>query len=295
MVESKNSKKYFITYGSEDYVLQKKHLINLVRKSNYFDEQIPFGPKDLSSEFKSKFSDILKVQRGGGYWIWKCEILNRMLEKVNHGDYIVYSSAGSTFNKLGLERLDYYFDLLNSSESGNLRFQLTNHLEKNWTTKEIFKYFNIDVDSEIGNSEQLIANHFIIRKNKVSIDIFKEFEKLIYNEPDLITDNNNSNGQIPTFRENRHDQSIFSILSKIYGHVAVDKDETFFLDNPLDQFDYPFLSSRKRKYTVGERILFYLLYPLNVNKPKYFKYKKSIVERVIYKISVNMHIYFYKK
>ena len=74
-------KKYFITYGSEDYVLQKKHLINLVRKSNYFDEQIPFGPKDLSKEFKSKFFDILKVHRGGGYWIWKCEILNRMLEK----------------------------------------------------------------------------------------------------------------------------------------------------------------------------------------------------------------------
>ena len=214
-----------------------------------------------------------------------------MLEKVNHGDYIVYSSAGSTFNKLGLERLDYYFDLLNSSESGNLRFQLTNHLEKNWTTKEIFEYFNIDVDSEIGNSEQLIANHFIIRKNKVSIDIFKEFEKLIYKEPELITDNNNLNDQIPTFRENRHDQSIFSLLSKIYGHVAIDKDETFFLDNPLENLIIHFYRLEKKIYLVKN---FYLLYPLNINKPKYFKYKKSF-ERLIYKISVKMHIYFYKK
>ena len=40
-------------------------------------------------------------------------------------------------------RLLEYFDLLDSSEFGNFRISSKTHIEKYWTTNEIFEYFNV--------------------------------------------------------------------------------------------------------------------------------------------------------
>tara|TARA_B100001029_G_C15063999_1_gene461626 strand:- start:10804 stop:11652 length:849 start_codon:yes stop_codon:yes gene_type:complete len=279
-----NQKKYFITYGSKDYSLQKKHLINLVKKSEYFDEYVSYGPKDLSKEFKQKYHEILKADRGGGYWIWKHEIILNLLDEINYGDCIVYSSAGSSFNINGKPRLDEYFEIINSSEKGNLRFQIPNHIEKDWTTKEIFEYFNIEDTSSIRESEQLIANHFILKKNENSIEIFNEFRKLVEVNKDLITHKYDDKNQIASFNENRNDQSILSILSKIYGAEIIEKDETFFKPFDESQYTFPFLAVRKRKYSFYQKLKFYFRYKKNINKPIYFGTNPTLLKRIIYKI-----------
>ena len=50
---------------------------------------------------------------------------------------------------------------------------------------------------------------------------------VIDSDKNLITDHYNTN-QISNFKENRHDQSILSLLSKKFGGVIL-KNETFFL------------------------------------------------------------------
>ena len=67
------SKKIFITYGTKDFHLQKKHLINLAENSKFFDHCISYGPKDLSASFTNRHKNILKQKKGGGFWIWKYE------------------------------------------------------------------------------------------------------------------------------------------------------------------------------------------------------------------------------
>jgi hypothetical protein len=275
-------KKYFITFGSNDFKIQKKHLTNLVKQSGIYDEVISFGPLDLSYDFKTKYSDILKINRGYGCWIWKVDILRQVLEQMQKGDFLTYSSAGSSFNYLGIERLNYYFQLSQSSVSGNLRFKLPFHYEYEWTSKQIFDYLNIGTNSNIARSNQYSANTFIMTKNNISLGIVNDFLKLLEFDRNLITNKYDDYDQVSGFKENRHDQSILSTLSKVYEVDVVLDQEQNFERFDSNQFKYPFLTVRKRKYSLFQKLFFYIKYNKNINKPIYFYKKISFWERIIY-------------
>lgn len=199
---------------------------------------------------------------------------------------MVFSDAGSSLNLAGKNRLNEYFEMLNESSLGNLRFQMK-YIEKFWTSSELFEYFKLSLSSDIANSGQLVGGHILLKKNENSMAILNAFEKLLNVNSDLITDSYSSE-QIEGFKEHRHDQSIWSILSKIHGSIILN-DETGFEDNKEEQYKYPFLAVQKRKYSLWQKTKFYLLYPINVTKTVYFgedRYlyqKPSIVERIVYK------------
>ena len=134
--------------------------------------------------------------------------------------------------------------ICNDSGKISLRFSLENHIEKNWTTKEIFNYFNLSTDSKIANSDQLSANHFIIKKNKDSIELFEKFNQLLETDSKLITHHYDSFDQLDTFCENRNDQSIFSVLNKFMEHLLSLEMRLIIHRNP-EQYKFPFLSVRQ--------------------------------------------------
>ena len=150
-------KKYFITYNSsKDFNLSNRHLLNLVERSNIFDGVFNYSQKDLSSEFVTKYKDILNMPRGGGYWLWKVDIIQQTLNKIKDNDILLYMDSGSTFNFRGKEKFEEYCAELKASSYGLLNFS-TNFIEKHWTTKNIFDYFNVDINSDTANSNQLEA------------------------------------------------------------------------------------------------------------------------------------------
>lgn len=55
--------------------------------------------------------------------------------------------------------------MVNNNDAGIISFQM-DHIEKKWTTREIFQYFNIEEeeDSEVKNSGQIIGGIQIIKK-----------------------------------------------------------------------------------------------------------------------------------
>jgi hypothetical protein len=83
------------------------------------------------------------------------------------------------------------------------------YLEREWTKKEIYRYFNLVPD----NSTQYSAGSFAFRITKQTIQLIDEWNKLSKNAYDLFTDHSRLK-QLPEFKENRHDQSIFSILNE---------------------------------------------------------------------------------
>jgi len=279
---------YFITYGDSEFFLQRKHLINLAKKSNFFDDCIEFTKKDISKDFFNKYKDILSSERGGGYWLWKYFVINQTLEQVSEGDIVVYSDSGSSFNKLGKEKLTEYIDLLNTSTLGNLRFKME-YIENEWTTKEIFKYFDISLESKEGNEGQLHATHMLFKKNSNALKIFSEFKKLLEHNPYLITDKYNDK-QFGRFVDNRHDQSIFSMLSKKYGYIEISPDETSSSVILNNQKMYPFISTRRR-FTLWEKTRFILFYFYNIhqtvflNQKDFWYQKPSLYERILYKVN----------
>ena len=51
-------KTYFVTYGDNNFRISKNHLIYLAKQSGFFNDSFSFGPKDLSAEFKKKYSEV---------------------------------------------------------------------------------------------------------------------------------------------------------------------------------------------------------------------------------------------
>ena len=71
-----------------------------------------------------------------------------------------------------------------------------------------------------------MSGTIMFRKCENSEKILNEYLKVSIDRPDLWTDMYNHSGNHPNFRDNRHDQSILSILRKKYGSVEI-IDETY--------------------------------------------------------------------
>ena len=133
--------------------------------SGWFNTITLYGPEDLDDEFTLNFKDILREQRGCGYWIWKPYIIKKHLDKLQADDILIYLDAGYSINKYGKQRFNEYINMVNNNDAGIISFQM-DHIEKKWTTREIFQYFNIEEeeDSEVKNSGQIIGGIQIIKK-----------------------------------------------------------------------------------------------------------------------------------
>ena len=53
-------KVHFITYGDKKFYLSKLHIINLAKRSEFFDTYKSFGPRNLDNEFVDNNFSILQ-------------------------------------------------------------------------------------------------------------------------------------------------------------------------------------------------------------------------------------------
>ena len=81
-------KKYFITYGTNKYYHSKFRLEKEVNSLNVFDNVTLYDNKKLTNEFKEKYKDILDKEHGGGFWIWKLDIIKQELDKMKENEVI---------------------------------------------------------------------------------------------------------------------------------------------------------------------------------------------------------------
>tara|TARA_Y100000389_G_scaffold164560_1_gene168341 strand:- start:625 stop:1344 length:720 start_codon:yes stop_codon:yes gene_type:complete len=235
---------HLITYGDDNYNNSKKRLEREALDTGWFDSVTVYGPEILDSDFKNKFKEVLSHSRGAGYWIWKIYIIQKKLSEINDNDILIYLDAGCSINAKGKERFYEYVDMLNTSDEGIISFKMSHQLEKWWTTKEIFNYFNVDLNSDIANSGQLVGGILIMKKTlnlKIKLDMVYK----VYEDNCLLVTDYYSKDQAPYFKDNRHDQSIFSIIRKLHKSIELE-DETYFWNqwDTRNQENYPFLALR---------------------------------------------------
>ena len=182
------------------------------------DKYYCYGPEDIDPIFKKDNYNILSLNRGNGYWLWKPYfILKTLKEKLNDGDYLIYTDAGILYiNKV---QLAINFLISRNAEMWVIRL---NFLEKYYTKRDAF--ILLKADSPLyTDSYQFMAGIQIYKKSNFTI---KFLEKVLYFSQDkrIITDDPNSLGMpnYEGFIENRHDQSILSLLTKKYGLAGTD-------------------------------------------------------------------------
>ena len=248
------SKIYGISYTSRHFNNRYKNIVKLGNECGLFNEFKCFTEDDIDNDFKDKYKEVWTMsKRGGGYWIWKPYIISKMLEKINDNDILVYIDAGCHINITpeSKKRFNDYINMIITSKSGLLRFQLT-HQEKNFTNKKTINYFKdkFNISDKIMNdyleSFQILNGIMLFRKTEFSIKFINNCLDILNDDPKLHTDIYTQNNE-----KHRHDQSIMSLLYKHMNGDLILDDETWFgghngnFNSALSK-KYPFWATRLR-------------------------------------------------
>jgi hypothetical protein len=86
--------------------------------------------------------------------------------------------------------------------------------EKEWTKRDLLIYLDMDKENII-NEQQFEATSVCIKKCEKTLQFVKEWYEIACNY-NLIDDSPSKNPNYREFKENRYDQSIFSLLMKKY-------------------------------------------------------------------------------
>lgn len=186
---------------------------------NVFSEKNLF---DFSKEIEP-YKNFLSSTRGYGYWMWKYFLISESMKSIPEGDIICYADIGCTFNNFGRSKFDEYCSL--TSEHGSLCFDL-GYLERAYTKMDTYLRVFPDTLDHI-NTGHHCATTFFLKNNQVNRSIIEEIKEICVEDGHhYITDASSSKSNHSEFREHRHDQSVFSLISKKYDFYCI-PDETY--------------------------------------------------------------------
>lgn len=209
--------KYFINYASNGFYNSQREALTIAESFGF--ECKGYNPSDIDDDFKSKYNNILSVERGAGYWLWKPYIILDYLNKMNDGDFLIYMDSGANLIK------DPTYYLENIDSKGILTFSMVQKTSK-WTKGDCFFEINKNNVDDYTDVNQIQGTYIFFRKCDYSVSFVKEWLELCTNEH-LISDNPNINkNNFSDFIDHRHDQAILSLLvyNKGIEHIAqVDK------------------------------------------------------------------------
>ena len=166
--------------------------------------------RNIDRSFKSENEGILSQRRGVGYWLWKPYFIDRLIWTMNEDDILFYADAGSYF----VRRMEPVFDAVQTDRNGVLAFNMSGgHTEKYWTKRDVFRTIGAET-AEYTDTPQRMASFMVFRGTAFAKALVREYLNLCCNAH-LITDEANVDGWVePKFQDNRHDQSIWSVLTK---------------------------------------------------------------------------------
>ena len=175
-----------------------------------FDSCRCFGPEDIDPEFYKSHREILSNPRGAGFWLWKPYLVERCLREMRTGDFLLYSDATihfvnpiepmlDTMEKCGL-------DILILGESFS---------ESQFTKRDAFLLMDAD-SARISSTPQRFASAVMLRNSPFTLEFCRDWLSFC-EDPRILTDAPNCRGKdnYPDFAAHRHDQSVFSVLSKL--------------------------------------------------------------------------------
>jgi len=209
----------------------------------HFDTHKIYTFEDLEPNFIDTHQEIFTYKRGGGYWIWKHHIVLKHLHLINEDDTLVYFDGGCKLYNTSTARAHFaeYVDIVQKDPKGILAFELDGLPEHHWTKQSMVTYLEARYTTNLSQhmlSNQRVGGIFFVRKTPFSVNFFTEYAEIIADDDTVLLDSKEH--ESPSFKEHRHDQSLFSLLTKIYN-VTTLPDMTW---THTDQ--YPIYAARSR-------------------------------------------------
>jgi len=213
------TKNVFFSYGSGRYHASLKRILEEATKTGVFDEVIGFGPENIDSEYRKAHADVLNGTRGGGYWLWKSYFLKKLFSRLHTGDVVMYADAGCEF----ISSPQVYIDL--ARRHGFVGFRMPHLSHNEYTKGDVFRALDMEMDV-YGKESQLVGGIWLFEKNLQNERFVTEWARFS-EDAQLITDAPSKASNHASFIENRHDQSIFGLLTTKFNLGLVLNDQTF--------------------------------------------------------------------
>ena len=179
-------------------------------------------------------------RRGYGYWVWKFFLVREFLNNIPENDLMLYTDIGCTFNYKGKPRMFEYIDM--AQQNNSLTFEV-GYPEFLYTKMDT--YLRIFPDTfQHGSTGQRCSGIFFLKNNQQNKNILDELKVLhVENNYINVTDEPSIVPNSPSFVEHRHDQSIFSLITKKYNMFAI-PDETYWENWDTEGINYPIWAKR---------------------------------------------------
>lgn len=204
-----------INYSNKFYTRAQKNNTKSAIELGCFKKVISYQPNDIEEQFYRKNKEILSNPRGAGYWLWKPYFIKKTLSLMSDGEYLFYCDSGSRF----VTSVDELLKLVKTTNQDIIPFELP-FKESQYTKRDCFILTNTD-EEKYYNSQQRLAGFSVWKKSEDAVKFVDEWLTLAQDER-IITDLENQMNfpNYDDFITHRHDQSLFSLLTKRYNLAA---------------------------------------------------------------------------
>ena len=206
---------YFLSFATTNMAPSLRRIGKEARESGFFDKIYLYNEKNLDWQFRKSHSQYFKdYPRGYGYWIWKSYLISKIMrEKMREGDILVYLDAGCEIHSTGRQRWEEYKEMLRYYSM--IVFVQESQQEIRRTKYDLLSYFGMDNKDDIKYSPQFLGGVQIMKKDDFTMQFVLDwYNTCEENRTTLLCDVPSMHPEFPEFQENRHDQSIFSLLCK---------------------------------------------------------------------------------
>lgn len=250
---------HFITFGSGSFKLHRaaKRIVREASNSGFFVSAKVYNSRKLKKQFpvfwKQHEPFISTHPRGFGYWLWKPFLINSLLNSLPNNSGIVYLDAGCHLNLKTSEsrkRFSEYFELAENNGSLTTKlfsgsFGIKDLKESSWTRKIVIE--SLGVSGKDCKSSQIQAGILFLTNNDQNKKLTEQwFSFCIVDDYSFLLDAKPNENNFDGFIEHRHDQSIFSCLSKKEKIFSI-KDETYWAPNwEIDGANFPIWAMRHK-------------------------------------------------
>ena len=215
-IDSHHSTKHFITFaaGERNYYEAADRLLRQAQNINLFDSTRAFTDQDLKTDpyFWPKHSEFMETHlRGYGYWLWKPYIIKKTVENLSDGDVLLYLDAGC---EIGHHKRDTLKMYLEEGVKQDLVLRSLHGDENTHTKMDLFIKMGMVDDKYVYDYQYQggAVMFYVCDKTRAFV---KEWYEICC-EYSNIDDSPSIHPNLGCFVEHRHDQSVFSLLTKKY-------------------------------------------------------------------------------
>jgi len=207
--------KHFITFGAgkPEYYEAGNRLLVQARNLNVFNHMKLYTDQDLKNDnyFWKKHSNFIETNpRGYGYWLWKPYIIKQTMDKMKNGDILLYLDCGCELNIKKKEMIEHFLGMIKNEHIIGTRVCI----EKQYNKMDLIEKLNM-YDDKYLNTPQHQAGALLFLVCDKTRNLVKQWYEL-GSDYHNIDDGPSIRKNLDCFREHRHDQSIFSLLTKKY-------------------------------------------------------------------------------